>query len=233
MMRMMKRLMAAVLTAIIIAGTFAPAAVQAETVQPKITGGLHFYTWVKESETTCYISVKRQDITEFEYIVYHNSLKQKTPITKSKVYKDPSGEYQICKIDNLTVRACNFISIRAKKKNGVWTSWTAKFPIVPYHRSVNRQANLANMTATISWKKIAGVNYYEVYISTRKDGGWVKVATTTNSSVKVSKFGGKRFQFGKTYYCRVLSVKKYGKGLSTQTSGPKYNLCHGPIEFKF
>ena len=98
-MRMMKRLMAAVLTAIIIAGTFVPAAVQAETVQPKITGGLHFYTWVKESETTCYISVKRQDITEFEYIVYHNSLKQKTPITKSKVYKDPSGENQICRID--------------------------------------------------------------------------------------------------------------------------------------
>ena len=161
-MRMMKRLMAAVLTAIIIAGTFVPAAVQAETVQPKITGGLHFYTWVKESETTCYINVKRQDIQEFEYIVYHNSLKQKTPITKSKVYKDPSGVYQICKIDNLTPRACNFISTRARKKTGGWTSWTAKFPIVPYHRSVNRQANLANMTATISWKKIAGVNYYEV-----------------------------------------------------------------------
>lgn len=59
--------------------------------------------------------------------------------------------------------------------------------------------------AQLSWKKVSGVNGYEVFVSTKKSSGFKKVKTITNkSTVKYTKTGLRK---NKTYYFKVRSYK--------------------------
>ena len=211
-MKIVKRILAAMLAAVIVSGMFAPLATEAAT--QKITGGLHFYQWT--STTSCDLYVKAQNITAFEYRVYHNSLKFKSEGT-SLVYTDGSSK-QICSISGLTYRACNFVSIRAKK-NGVWTAWSPKYPIVPRIDSVSGSITKQPNTITLTWKKITGVNYYEVYISTTGTGNWVKLGSPKGTRITFNKAGGRSLKYNKYYYVKIVACKKFGNNQMQRSSG--------------
>jgi len=210
-MKIVKRILAAMLAAVIVSGMFAPIATEAAT--QKIAGGLHFLQWT--SSTSCELYVRGQNVSSFEYRVYHNSLKLKTSGT-SKAYGNTY--MNVCKINGLTYRACNFVSVRAKK-NGSWTAWSPKYPIVPYidsfYHTVSKQPN----TMTLSWKKITGVNYYEVYLSTTGTGNWVKIGTPKGTSITFNKAGGRSLKLYKNYYVKIVACKKYGKNQMQRSSG--------------
>ncbi len=210
-MKIVKRILAAMLAAVIVSGMFAPLATEAAT--QKIAGGLHFAGWA--STTSCYLSVREQNISAFEYRVYHNSLKFKSSGT-SYVYTDGSNE--ICKIDDLTYRACNFVSVRAKK-NGSWTAWSPKYPIVPRIEGFTSKITKQPNTVTLTWKKITGVNYYEVYLSTTGTGNWVKIGSPTGTRITFNKAGGRSLKTYKTYYVKIVACKKFGKNQMQRSSG--------------
>lgn len=212
-MKLMKRILAAMLAAIIVAGTFMPAPAQAAS---RISSGVKFAGWADNAETSCYFSTKRQGISAFEYKIFYNSgrLKKKG---SSIVYTNSAGTQQICKVEGLTSQSCTFVSIRAKK-NGAWTTWSSKYALVPLFRSdwIKITTNKYTQTTKLSWKKITGTTQYDIYLSTSKDGGWQKVKTTTGSGVTLNRFNGAKFKSGQTYYFKVIAKKNYnGKWITS------------------
>ena len=75
-------------------------------------------------------------------------------------------------------------------------------------------------TAKISWKKVSDADGYVVYRSTKKKGGYKKVATVKKSST-VS-YTNKKLSSKKTYYYKVRSYKKInGVTIYSSYSSPK------------
>lgn len=217
----MKRITALLMAAVIALSLTAPLTAEAASV-PVITGGLHFYSWDEKDSTKCYIHMTRQNIAAIEYRVYYSSGRLKRTAS-STVGRDPDSKYQICTVTGLTARARNYVSIRIKKKgNPYWSKWSGKFPILPYHRSGEAKcsASVAKRTYTLSWKRIAGASAYEVYISQRETGGWVKVATTKKNKVTIRKFGGRPFTLERVYFVRLVCVSQHG-GKTIRSAGSK------------
>lgn len=75
---------------------------------------------------------------------------------------------------------------------------------------------------TVWWKKFNGVSGYDVYVSAHPKAGYKKVASVGKAKNKVtlSKWKGKRFKIGKTYYVYVET--RIGKGKKVNKSGRLY-----------
>lgn len=64
-------------------------------------------------------------------------------------------------------------------------------------------------TATLTWKKSSKATGYEIYMSTKKNSGYKKVATVKNGK-KVT-YTKKSLKGKKTYYFKIKAYKKVGK----------------------
>lgn len=71
----------------------------------------------------------------------------------------------------------------------------------------------AAKTVTISWKKVDGATGYTIYYSTKKDGDYKKLGTTTGTSYK-----NKTLTSGKTYYFKVIANKKVSDKLTINSA---------------
>lgn len=60
---------------------------------------------------------------------------------------------------------------------------------------------------TLKWKKVSGATKYKIYRSTSKGGKYKEIATVAAKNVKYTDKGLKK---GKTYYYKVVPVKKIG-----------------------
>lgn len=56
-------------------------------------------------------------------------------------------------------------------------------------------------------------------MSTKKDSGYKKVATTGNTSKVITKIGKSKLKSGKTYYVRVVAQNKVGKKYYSGAAG--------------
>lgn len=225
MIKLMKRICAALLMAAVITGLSAPVAAEAATT-PVIVKGLHFYDWDENVETSCYLSVKKQGVQKFQYRVYYNSGKLKrTGTCSGNAYTDTTGTKQLVKIEGLSKRACNSVTVRVMK-GGKWSKWSSKFQIVPYHRTTSLKVYDDDVKVRIGWKGITGADYYEVYMSTKKASGYTKVKTTTKKACTLTKYNGLYFRSGKKYYYRVIAVKKVN-GKVVRSRGDLSSFYHG------
>lgn len=73
----------------------------------------------------------------------------------------------------------------------------------------------AKKKVTITWKKVAGATGYEIYRSTKKKSGYMKVGDIANG--KTTKFVDKTAVKGKKYYYKVKAVK-YNEAGAFKTS---------------
>lgn len=85
---------------------------------------------------------------------------------------------------------------------------------------------------TVTWKAADNASAYEIWISTKKNGGYLKAATVKKSGSKktysytVKKLDGSKLKKGKTYYVKVRAVNvksKLAKKTITQTAKSKPN----------
>jgi len=65
----------------------------------------------------------------------------------------------------------------------------------------------------VRWNKIAGVTGYDIYVSTKRDSGYKKVASVGRNTTRtnISRFNKKKFSKNKGYYVYVEAKKKVGK----------------------
>ena len=226
-MKIMKRALATVLAAFIVVSLFAPM----ETQAAAISGGVHFFSWANESKTGAYLSMQSQGITKFQYRVYDNSGTLWSSGSSDVYVSSSASGRQLCKVANLPPRSCSFVSIRAYKSNA-WTSWSSRLTLVPLFRAswFTLSGNKYTQKETIKWKKITGVTEYDVYLSLKNNGGWVKTATTRGTSVTLSKYRGAKFKSGKTYYFKVVAKKKVN-GTWVYASGNTGKIYNGWFYF--
>lgn len=65
----------------------------------------------------------------------------------------------------------------------------------------------------MKWKKVSGACGYQVYVSTKSNGGFKKVRSLSSkkSSYTITKCGKKKLKKGKTYYVQLRYQTKVGK----------------------
>lgn len=116
---------------------------------------------------------------------------------------------------NIVVRA--YSTINGQKYYGDWSDKAYLFtqPMV-------KKATVTGGKLKLTWEKTNGVTGYDIYISNKEKTGYKKVKSVgkNKSSVTLSKFNGKKFSAGKTYYVYLVAKKKVGK--TTYTSGRLY-----------
>lgn len=125
-------------------------------------------------------------------------------------------------LDKSVLKKHNFykVKVRAyctdgngKKYYSAWTSWKYVCP-QPDVKLKNTSNGMK-----VSWDKIQGADRYVVYMSTKKDSVFKKVATTKNTSKVISKIGKSKLKSGKTYYVRVVAQNKVGKKYYSGAAG--------------
>ena len=78
----------------------------------------------------------------------------------------------------------------------------------------------ARKKVTVSWKKIDGVDGYEIYRSTKKTKGYKKIRTAKKS--RITSYTNKRLTSKKKYFYRIRAYKKVnGKKIYSSYSSPK------------
>lgn len=155
----------------------------------KVSGADGYYIYKYNTKTHKYVKIK--DITNAAT----------TKFVSSKLKAGTTYTYRVC----------------AYKKSGT-TKLTGKFatfknttrPATPIIRLKTKSKQ-----AVISWKKISGANGYQIYMSTKKNGKYKKVATV-KSGRKV-RYTKKKLKSGKTYYFKVRAYKTY-KGKKVYSS---------------
>lgn len=97
------------------------------------------------------------------------------------------------------------VRIRAIRDD-VYGEWSAKKYVIKQPRT---QARIYQGNLQIKWEKISGATGYDIYISTSRNGGYKKVASTgKNTTLKtIKKFKNKKLR-KKTYYYYVVAKKK-------------------------
>ena len=104
---------------------------------------------------------------------------------------------------------------------GAWSSYKK---IVP--QPILKSAKLVDgKKVKISWGKVKGATKYIIYMSTKKDSGFKKIATVSSSKTTytISSFKGKSFEKYKDYYYKVVTqTKKLGN--SPQSYGNSFYI---------
>lgn len=110
-----------------------------------------------------------------------------------------------------------YTTFNGQKYYGEWSD-TAYFFTQP--RLTKLQASKKGLT--VKWGKVSGATGYDVYVSLKPTTGYKKVKSVGKSvsSVKITKFKGKKIKPKKSYYVYIVTKKKVGK--ITYTSGKLY-----------
>ena len=208
-MKLMKRMLAFTLAAMIAAGLLAPMSVEAATT---IKGKVRFAYWT--SATSCDLEIDHQNVDRYQYKVYYNSKGLKK--TSGKIALENYGDsFHSLHIKSLPKNSCSYVSIRVHK-DGAWTKWSSKLLLIPDYEvrciKPSTKYDNAKKTFTVSWKKIKGITNYDLYIcddSTK----WKKVKSFTKSDktkYTFKDFKGKAFKDGNYYYYMIIAKRKVG-----------------------
>lgn len=164
---------------------------------------------------------KDQPAADYEYVIKNHKNKvvekQSTGIRQATFNKvDNNVVYQ------LQVRA--YVVINGKKYYSGWSDKTYLFT-----QPMIKTAGISRKKLTIKWNKVNGVTGYDVYVSTKVKSGYKKVKSLNakKTSCTLSKFKGKKFNAGKTYYMYIVGKKKVGGKTYKTGKNTTYKLEKG------
>lgn len=178
-------------------------------VRPSKTSGLevtHYWNSLAEMAVECDEN-KVADGYEWEcYTAYKN---------RDTKIKSKSSSYNYAYLEKATLKKHYFFKVRVRaycvdsngnKYRSPWSSWK----YVCQQPDVKSIKN-SSKGQTISWDTIKGADRYALYMSTKKDSGYKKVATTKSTKKLITKFNKKKLKSGKKYYYYVVAYNKVGK----------------------
>lgn len=184
------------------------ASIYAAVKPTKVTGVAVTNYWQSLGE----IYIDHKNFTNadgYQYQLY-TAYKDKDTKVKSVTTKSSSGVF----FKASALKKYNFYKIRVRaytlnskneKMYGEWSSWkyTSPQPDITKAKSVKSKKGIE-----ISWDKVKGANRYVVYVSTKKNSGYKKFATTSKTKTVITKYGKNKLKKGKTYYYYVVAQKK-------------------------
>lgn len=182
-MRMIKRLLCAILATVIIIGLSMPLETKAATTTHVYYDSFedmwdsynsHYVwlrVWTRGSGTT----------TKYQYKVYVNGRIVKNGY--SDVYKEGGSAKRFCKA---YIPSNTFVTIRVRaKKGGVWSNWSGHTAIGPSLKQFNI-GDFKRNTVKYTWKKMRGVTDYAAYIKNDQIGKWKMIKSVGPSATSIS-----------------------------------------------
>lgn len=108
----------------------------------------------------------------------------------------------------LTTGKYYYYKVRAYKKvkgKTRYTKFSSKLKTYPKLNTTTAKTQLVNNQIKVSWSKVSGVQGYQVYRATSKNGKYSKIATVKGTAVTNTSAAE-----GKTYYYKVRTYRKVG-----------------------
>lgn len=158
-----------------------------------------------------YIDCEAEYATGYQYECYNSKGKK----VKSGTFTYSVNVNGINLNEFYKVRVRAFTSLNNKKVYGSWSD----YKYFAHSTTLTKAKNTGKLS--LKWKKVKGATNYTIYVSTKSNGGYKKVATTKKLSYTVKKFKKKKIKKRKTYYVKVIANKKVGK--KTYKSAEDYN----------
>lgn len=116
-------------------------------------------------------------------------------------------------LKKLSVKKAYKIAVRAYGKDSDGKVYYGAYKVITVTPGVGKakitKLKVGKKKLTITWKKMKGVNGYEIFMSTKKNKGFKKIATIKKA--KKVKFTKKKLKSKKKYYFKVRAYKKVGK----------------------
>ncbi|MGN0384001.1 MAG: leucine-rich repeat protein [Eubacterium sp.] len=153
-------------------------------------------------------TAKNSDVTGYQVYMYNSS-------TKTWVLKKTTTSTS-CKITKLTPGTKYKFKVRSYKVVSGTKYYSAFSPVrttctKPKRATISGVTALSGHKIKITWKKVNATGY-EVYMSTKKSRGYVKIKTTKKTYfTKKSLTSGKKYYFKVRAYVKIGSKKYYGK----------------------
>lgn len=119
------------------------------------------------------------------------------------------------------VRVRTWVTMGDADKTKRYSKWSAATALVP---QPDAWGTGSGKRAKVAWTKVKGAASYSVYASTKRSGGFKKVATVRSTSLPATKVAGKRFAAGKKTYFYVRATAKLGKKTYTSPASAVYSL---------
>ncbi|MBE5881852.1 MAG: BspA family leucine-rich repeat surface protein [Lachnospiraceae bacterium] len=154
--------------------------------------------------------------TKYEIELTNNKGKKVKTVKVNCANKD----YVEKTIKNLTG---TIYGVRIRAVDGdVYGPWSTKRYVI---RQPRAQARTTKGYVQIKWEKISGATGYDIYMSTKKNSGFKKVASAgKNTTLKtIKKFNKKKLKT-KTYYYYVVAKKKVGSKTYKSTKSYTYKV---------
>lgn len=168
-----------------------------------------WWFWIKKLD----VSWNRQSAADgYEAVLYND--KGKVVQKKNLTYNSVTFSKMEQKV--YTVKVRSYLTWNGKK---YYSSWGKIYCL---NQARITSAKIKGNRLNVKWGKVSGATGYNIYVSTKKNSGYKKVATvkSSKSSAVVKKFRGKKFSSGKRYYVYVETV--CNKKGSKNTSGGLY-----------
>lgn len=164
------------------------------------------------SPTSLYLDLtwnKRASADGYQYEIWTMAKKSKKLVSGKTNSNTGSAFFSNNKFKNaqfVKIRLRPYVKLNnGSTKYGAWTGWkyTSKQPSVSIQNVKGGQK--------LSWKKVTNADSYTVWVSTNKNTGYKKVATTKKTSLTVKKCGKSALKDRKWYYYTIVANKKIGK----------------------
>lgn len=174
---------------------------------PGKTTGLRKIDFDKKEGTVKYANDKILFADGYQYVVYKSTNNKK--VATFSVTGSSSSFGQIISLNNCIkkrvwykVKARAYITVDKTTYYGEWSDWD--YVTGP----VGSQATRKNRKAiNLTWNKIAGSDYYVVYVSKNSKSKYELVKTTKNINYTVKNIGKKSLKKKQKYFIRVKAVK--------------------------
>lgn len=177
----------------------------------------HSYDLSSYSSYYAFLKKYPSNIDGVEYEVYNKS--------GEKVYFSSTNDTEMY-IADIKKSGIYYIRARAYRydENGkeVCSKWAKKYFITaPRVKDLKSNKDVKINSVNLKWNKVSGASKYIIYCSKKSNGGWKKVGTTKRTSLKVTKFNGKKISItnGNEYYFKIEAIGKInGKTLISKTN---------------
>ena len=163
---------------------------------------------------TGYVTNISSDTKGLEYKVYNS---------KGKVVCSATSSDNELIIYGTSTKDTYYVKARAycydEHANRVYGEWSEKkyFISTPSIDSYETRKTIRSNSVTLKWDKVKGATKYVVYCSTKKNSGFKKVATTTKTSAKITRYNGKALNLRNKKYFKIYAyTTRGGKTIKSQ-----------------
>lgn len=155
----------------------------------------------------------------FEAYCYNRKGKQVDCVDTSAYH---SASFYKTNTQNIyTVKVRPYVYINGSQK--LYGDFSNVLYAVPQPKITSKNKDVKLNSVNLKWKKVNGASKYVIYVSSKKNSGYKKVATVKSSkkSYKITKFKGKKLNTKSTKYIKIVTYAKFGKKTVKSQSTPQ------------